>query len=195
MGFSGCARKSAIALVREISKCTLKAWIAFEVFESCAELQASSKKQVHGQFSMDFSLSFDWRRIYNLESIFFEPTRNHTSNTSENQNKHKKNIGRGDVYLGRDSSGGFLCVGCRSYITSGRELAQTWKSCVYSLLHGRVRVYQEEQVARSLVEVNSGQLPVCDHVKIYWLIYPHWRHSIGLDSQIFGNSFLFTWIL
>lgn len=150
-------------------------------------------------FSMDFCTtqllidagSTTWNHFF-----FWTNTHTRTSNTSKNQNKHtqKKNIGQGNVYLGRESSGGLLRVGCRSYITSGRELAQTWKSCVYSLLHGGVRVHQEERAAGSLVEMNSGQPRVCDHVKIYWLIYPHWRHSILLDSRIFGNSFLFTWI-
>lgn len=61
------------------------------------------------------------------------------------------------MYLGRGSSGGSLRVGAASYITAGRELAQTWKSCVYSLLHGRVRVHQEEQAAGSLAVVDSEQ--------------------------------------
>lgn len=35
-------------------------------------------------------------------------------------------------------------LGAQAYITAGREQAQTWKSCVYSLLRGHVRVHQEE---------------------------------------------------
>lgn len=42
----------------------------------------------------------------------------------------------GDLYLGHGS---------------------TWKSCVYSLLHGHVRVHQEEQATGSVVKVNLLQ--------------------------------------
>lgn len=59
------------------------------------------------------------------------------------------------MYLGRDSSQDYL--GAEAYITAGQEQAQTWKSCVYSLLNGHVRVHQEEQAAEALMEMKSYQ--------------------------------------
>lgn len=43
-----------------------------------------------------------------------------------------------------------------AYISAGREQVQTWKSCVYSLLCGHVRVHQEEHAAEGAHPLISG---------------------------------------
>lgn len=58
-------------------------------------------------------------------------------------------------------------LGAEAYITAGWEQTQTWKSCVYSLLRGHVRVHPEEQAAEALIEMKSYG-PTSKHVKVYW---------------------------
>lgn len=73
---------------------------------------------------------------------------------------------------------------------TGWEQAQTWKSCVYSLLRGYVRVHQEEQAPEVLIEMKSYRSYTEPCEKILPLIQVHYRAltsqvSIGFVSVLF----------